>query len=281
MPAANRFYTEISELAKEKGITINVVGIKGDTLHMLNLGKLSSVTSGAVELVDPLEIKDNFASILQGNIVATNVVVKLFLHKGVKVPDGTDWIHHLGKLFVEKNIGNTFSDTEITAEFEFESEETLLELLKQNKLCPFQVQVVYISTTGMKCLRVISYTKEITLEKIQKEELDIPILGIHANIKTAQLVQQGDITNAQSTAQQYSDLMSEHISNDEERVQYGAWQEKNSNMISVTSAMRPVLAGPSSSTRSYRTTEDAGKVALYQHGDARKNKQQWSQKRKY
>jgi hypothetical protein len=281
MPVATQFYNDVSQLAKEKGIIINVVGIKGDTLHMLNLGKLSSVTSGVVELVDPLEIKDNFTSILQGHVVATNVMVKLFLHKGVKVPADADWIHHLGKLYVEKNVGNTFSDTEITAEFEFESEDTLVALLKQNKMCPFQVQVVYNSNTGMKCLRVISYAKEITLDKVEKQELDIPLLGIHANTKTAQMVQQGDIFNAQNTAQQYSSIMQEHVSNDEERKQYGDWATKNSNLIDVTKDMRPTLAGPPSSTSAWKPTYDSGMVSLYHQADYRKNKQQWSEKRKY
>jgi len=281
MPTANQFYTDVSQLAKDRGITINVVGIKGDTLHMLNLGKLSSVTSGAVELVNPLEIRDNFASILQGHVVATNVIVKLFLHKGVKVPSEADWTPHDGKLYVEKNVGNTYSDTEITAEFEFESEETLVGLLKENKNCPFQVQVVYISNTGMKCLRVISYAKEITLDKIEKQELDLPLLGIHANAKTAQLVQQGDMFSAQHTAQGYSSIMQQHVSNAEEQKQYGAWENQNSNLMRATEGMKPLFSGPTSSTSNYRPTHDSGMVSLYQHGDYRKNKQQWSEKRKY
>jgi hypothetical protein len=281
MPIASQFYTDVAQLAKEKGIIINVVGIKGDTLHMLNLGKLSSVTSGVVELVDPLEIKDNFASILQGHVVATNVVAKLFLHKGVKVPADADWIHHQGKLYVEKNVGNTFSDTEITAEFEFESEDTLVVLLKQNKMCPFQVQVVYISNTGMKCLRVISYAKEITLDKIEKQELDIPLLGIHANAKTAQMVQQGDIFSAQTTAQQYSSIMQEHVSNDEERKQYGVWATKNSDLIDQTKDMKPAISGPPQSASAWKPSYDSGMVSLYHQADYRKNKQQWSEKRKY
>jgi len=169
---------------------------------------------------------------------------------------------------VEKNVGNTYSDTEITAEFEFESEETLVGLLKENKNCPFQVQVVYISNTGMKCLRVISYAKEITLDKIEKQELDLPLLGIHANTKTAQLVQQGDMYSAQNTAQGYSSIMQEHVSNAEEQHQYGAWQDQNSNLMKATEGMRPILSGPPSSTSNYKATHDAGKLAAAGKGGA-------------
>jgi len=280
-PAATQFYNEVATFSKDKGITINVIGIKGDTLHMLNLGKLSSITSGAVELVDPVQIKDNFASVLQGHIVATNVVVKLFLHKGVKVPTDTDWINHADKLWVEKNVGNTFSDTEITAEFEFESEDTLKCLVKENRQVPFQVQVVYMSTTGMKCLRVISYARDISLNQLEVQDLDIPLLGIHANTKTAQLVQQGDMANAHTMQQGYGSIIKDNLSNDEERKQYNQWSAQNSNLISAGYGMRPVMAGPNSSTSNWKPTHDSGMVQLYQHADHRKNKQQWSEKRKY
>jgi hypothetical protein len=280
LPAATQFYNEVATFSKEKGITINVIGIKGDTLHMLNLGKLSSITSGAVELVDPVQIKDNFAAVLQGHIVATNVVVKLFLHKGVKVPEDDNWIHHLDKLWVEKNVGNTFSDTEITAEFEFESEDTLLRLVKENRQVPFQVQVVYVSTTGMKCLRVISYARDISMNQVEAQDLDIPLLGIHANAKTAQLVQQGDITSANTNAQGYGYIIKDNIRNDEERKQYYDWSNQNSNLINAH-GMRPTMAGPSSANSNFSPTNDSGMVQLYQHADHRKNKQQWSQIRKH
>jgi hypothetical protein len=112
--AATQFYDEIGFFAKQKGITINVVGIKGDDkLNINNLGKLADITSGGVDLVDPIQITKNFASVLQSNLVATNVIVKLLLHKAFKAPADGVWIHPPGdKLFVERNIGNAYQDTE-------------------------------------------------------------------------------------------------------------------------------------------------------------------------
>jgi len=128
---------------------------------------------------------------------------------------------------------------------------------------------------------VISYAKEITLDKIEKQELDIPLLGIHANAKTAQMVQQGDIFSAQTTAQQYSSIMQEHVSNDEERKQYGVWATKNSDLIDQTKDMKPAISGPPQSASAWKPSYDSGMVSLYHQADYRKNKQQWSEKRKY
>jgi len=228
---ATQFYDEIGLFAKQKGITINVVGIKGDKLNINNLGKLADISSGGVDLVDPIQITKNFASVLQSNLVATNVIVKLLLHKAFKAPADGVWIHPPGdKLFVERNIGNVYQDTEITAEFELHSEEHLVALFKDNsqKEVPFQVQIEYISPVGMKCLRVISRTREITMNQAEAAaEVDIPILGMHVNTKTAKLAEHGDIINAKITQQQYSDLMKDNISSDTERIQYHAWNDNN------------------------------------------------------
>jgi len=232
--AANQFYDEIGLFAKQKGITINVVGIKGDKLNINNLGKLADITSGGVDLVDPIQITQNFASVLQSSLVATNVIVKLLLHKAFKAPADGVWLQPPGnKLFVERNIGNTYEDTEITAEFELHSEEHLLALFKDNaqKEVPFQVQIEYISPVGMKCLRVISRTREITMNQAEAAaEVDLPILGMHVNTKTANLTEHGDIINAKITQQQYSDLMKDNISSDSERIQYHAWNNTNLNL---------------------------------------------------
>jgi hypothetical protein len=47
------------------------------------------LSDGTVDIVDPLRIREQFGSILQSKLIATEVEVKLFLHKGLKfVHDG-------------------------------------------------------------------------------------------------------------------------------------------------------------------------------------------------
>jgi hypothetical protein len=233
---SNQFYEEVSLFAKQKGITINVVGIKGDRLNISNLGKLSDVTSGAVDIVDPVQITQNFASALQSLLVGTNVSVKLLLHKAFKAPADGDWVQPIGddKLYVERNVGNAYEDTEVTAEFEIHSEEHLAKIFTdetKKKEVPFQVQISYISVAGNKCLRVISRSREVTSNQAEAvEEVDIPLLGMHANIKTAKLTEAGDISNARQTVQNYSKLISRNLHSETEKLQYHAWNEGN-NLI--------------------------------------------------
>jgi hypothetical protein len=323
MTSANQFYEEIGFYAKQKSITINVVGIKGDVLNINNLGKLADITAGSVDVVDPVQITQNFASVLQSSLVATNVSVKLFLHKAFKAPEDGEWVHPPGnKLYVERNIGNAHEDTEITAEFELHSAEHLSRLFspeeKSDKKIevPFQVQIVYFSTSGMKCLRVITRSREVTTNQAEAaEEVDLPLLGIHANIKTAQLAQRGDILSAKETAQQYSDLMKNNISSEAERISYSAWNNNQVNLFNspeiqqqeieqITAPPPPqpsntsffsnfTFSNPFSSFTSPSTAnttspsaaifkyDDSTSNQIYQQKDHRKNKKQWTEKRKY
>ena len=50
---------------------------------MENLGKLADGSGGKVNVVDPLSLHKEFASILSESIIATNVSVDFFLHKGM------------------------------------------------------------------------------------------------------------------------------------------------------------------------------------------------------
>ena len=48
------------------------------------MSKIAELTGGAVERVDPILLTQNFANILQLPVIATNVVTKVKLHKGLE-----------------------------------------------------------------------------------------------------------------------------------------------------------------------------------------------------
>jgi len=76
-------YERIGQYAKSKGITVNIVSIEGDECNLDALSKLAELTGGEVERVDPISLTKNFANILSQPIIASNVVAKVLLHKGM------------------------------------------------------------------------------------------------------------------------------------------------------------------------------------------------------
>lgn len=75
-----QFYEEIGDLAKEKGIVISVITIKGEACKLEILGKLVEKTNGNINRVEPQNLSKDFANILSDEIVATSVKLQVMLH---------------------------------------------------------------------------------------------------------------------------------------------------------------------------------------------------------
>ena len=62
--SSDEFYNELSEFAKQNGISVSIVTIKGEGCKMEILGKLAETSNGNVTRVDPSDIDKDFAEIL-------------------------------------------------------------------------------------------------------------------------------------------------------------------------------------------------------------------------
>lgn len=83
MAKVEEFYERCGEYAKQKGITVNIVSIIGDECNLDSLTKLAELTGGNIDRVDPVSLTKTFANSLAAPIIATNVVAKVKLHKGL------------------------------------------------------------------------------------------------------------------------------------------------------------------------------------------------------
>ncbi|UJR20810.1 hypothetical protein I4U23_023922 [Adineta vaga] len=160
----NHFYAGLTERAREKGVSISVITIKGTACLLPVIGQMADGTSGNVTIVDLLNIRDEFASILEQKVIATNVEATLIVHRGLYIrnPDNPD-----EKLeTIKREIGNVTKQTEVSFEFGVRNKQELKDKwnidLDQLKQLPFQVQVVYTAVDGSKALRVLTQLKETT-----------------------------------------------------------------------------------------------------------------------
>ena len=113
LEAASAFYENVGLIAKEKGIVISVITIKGEGCKMEYLGKLADLTNGNVNRVNPSEISNDFAAILKDEVVATKVNLKMRIHKGLKFRNELEnELKDEGSL-CEKLIGNATVKTEV------------------------------------------------------------------------------------------------------------------------------------------------------------------------
>lgn len=141
--AIEKFYTTLGEFAKDKGLTINIISIIGDDCNLDALSKLAEMTGGEVERVNPVELTNNFANILSQPIIASNVVAKVKLHKGMTFRNEDPSRLSEDLSLMTREIGNVTADSEITFEYTMKKISELVKMedidLTKIKYLPFQV----------------------------------------------------------------------------------------------------------------------------------------------
>lgn len=120
---------------------MNLVSIKGDECNIDALSTLQDLTGGNIERVDPVNLTQNFASMLSKPVIATNVVCKIKLHKGLQFRNElVEYLSH-NNTQLTKDMGSVTEDNVFTFEYTIKSIEELLLLedvdMTQIKELPF------------------------------------------------------------------------------------------------------------------------------------------------
>jgi len=67
----NSFFTQTAQFAKDQGIAVSIVTIKGEGCKIEVLNKIVDETNGNVTRVNPEEIGKDFAAMLKDEVIAT------------------------------------------------------------------------------------------------------------------------------------------------------------------------------------------------------------------
>ena len=179
MAKIDEFYERAGEFAKSKGLTVNVISIIGDECNLESLSKLAELTGGEVERVNPASM--NFSSSLSAPIIASNVVAKIKLHKGLMFRNELDDNLSKDKTIMVRDLGNVTTETEITFEYTLKNIKDLVQMdfdLTQIKQFPFQTQITYKALDGSKCVRVITEVLKVSNDRDELEkEANFGLLG--------------------------------------------------------------------------------------------------------
>ncbi len=210
--ATKGFYTKIGELAKSKGVAISIISLVGDECRLEMLSPLADLTGGDIYKVDPVNLATDFANILSEAVIATNVEVRVKLHKGLTFRnEDVKNVSEDGTLLV-KPIGNATDGQEVTLEYCAKPSKELkamtdIDFSKVTTL-PFQTQISYLSLDGMKCVRLITKSQEITFEKEEaKKDANYKVLSVNAIQQTAKMARGGEFRKAQANAWQWKKVM--------------------------------------------------------------------------
>jgi hypothetical protein len=212
MAKIDEFYERLGQYAKSKGLTINIVSIIGDECNLDSLSKLAELTGGNVERVDPASLTQNFANILAKPIIATNVVLKVKLHKGLQFRNEQDANMSEDKSLMVRDVGNVTESCEITFEYTLKKISDIARMedidLSQLKDFPFQTQITYKALDGSKCIRVISMKQGISSDREELEKnANFNLIGTHAIQQSSKFAKVGNFRGAQAYAKNWNRKM--------------------------------------------------------------------------
>eukprot|EP01022_Parablepharisma_sp_SALTPOND_P019152 TRINITY_DN3238_c0_g1_i1.p1 TRINITY_DN3238_c0_g1~~TRINITY_DN3238_c0_g1_i1.p1 ORF type:complete len:731 (+),score=92.14 TRINITY_DN3238_c0_g1_i1:5000-7192(+) len=203
------FYSKLGELAKSKGVCISLISLVSEECKLEMLSPLADLTAGDILKVDPLHLSSDFANILSESVIATNVDVRVKLHKGLTFRNENPVNLAENETLLLRHIGNAMDSQEVTFEYCIKPADKMgdLDFSKVTHL-PFQTQISYTTLDGMKCVRLITKTQLITFEKEEaKKAANYTVLAVNAVQQSAKLADVGEHRAAQANAFQWKKML--------------------------------------------------------------------------
>ena len=200
---AKKFYNNIGNMAKEKGIVISLITFEDSESEISALKNMIEYSGGEIIRVNPNNILDGFNEFLDLEIIASEVEIKINLNKSMTFRDEEekDMINE-GSSIVRK-IGNISKKTEEYNELKFKETKKLVEMKEINfdklKNFIFQSEIIYKKTNGEKYIRIITKSLEISDNKeMVKRQANLNIVSTMQIRKIGKLSEEGNLIKAQA-----------------------------------------------------------------------------------
>ncbi|XP_078511278.1 circularly permutated Ras protein 1-like [Lissotriton helveticus] len=191
---AKLFYTDLADFALMHSVVVSVLTIEGTDCSLLELGQLASKTGGKVNIVPPKHLYSEFQSIVETEVIATNVKLKIFL------PQPMFFLYEEHTLpTLDRPLGSVSKDTEVT--FEFSTHESKhSEALRYSEL-PFQAQLSFTMPNGHLAVRILSQKRPVTNDSSAAlDTMDVGVLQTHSAQVSARLAMEGRVDEARDLA---------------------------------------------------------------------------------
>lgn len=207
------FYSKVSTLATDKGVSVSVISIQGDECRLETLMKLTEISGGNIVRVAPENLSDEFSNILSEDVIATHVTVEVTIHKSVEFRDEDPISLSLYNSRLQKRVGNATNTSSFSFNYRVKTEEELRMLgieAAALKNIPMQAVFTYMSLEGMKCIRVINKLQPVTFDvRKAKQNANVKMLARCGRREVAKYAEQGRFEDVRSAAQEWKNVLVE------------------------------------------------------------------------
>ncbi|RXM36395.1 von Willebrand factor C and EGF domain-containing protein [Acipenser ruthenus] len=146
---------------------------------LVSIAMASRYSGSKVNIVNINNVSSEIQSVLEDNVIATNVKATFLIAEGMLV----------------KEIGNVTEDLEITFQFGIK-ESSLQNFLERDKV-PFQLQLDFKTRDLQRATRILSLEKSVAPDSsLVKDSLNVAVLGVHCAQLTARLTMDGRVREA-------------------------------------------------------------------------------------
>jgi len=202
---ARAYYSKIGEIAKEKGIVINLITFEDSESEIEILMKMVQNSGGEIIRVNPFAILDGFNDLLENEALASEVEIKMNLNKCMTFRDEEEKNMLNDGSSITKKLGNVTKETETYFELKFKKALQLAELsdidFDKLKDLTFQCEIIYKKKNGGKYVRIISKNLKVSDNKDEVEnQADFEIISTMEIQKSAKLAGEGHYREAQAQA---------------------------------------------------------------------------------
>ena len=200
---AIEFYKKIGNMAKEKGIVISLITFEDSESEIDVLKNMIEYSGGEIIRVNPNEILDGFNDLLENQVIASGVEIKMNLNKCMTFRDQDIIDLKNDESSLVKKIGNATRETETYYELKFKHAEKLAEMKDINfdelKNLIFQVEISFKKKDGAKYIRVITKNLKVSDNKEEiNKQANLNIVSTNQIQKSAKLAGDGNLMDAQA-----------------------------------------------------------------------------------
>jgi len=187
-------YDKFGETAKDAGVTVSVIGIKGAECRMENLGAVADATGGSVDLAEPGNL--DFSGTIEEPILASRVSVIVRVDPAFIFENGTNAL--------AAEVGNVKRITQHQCVL-FSSPDDKIKPPSEVRL---QCEITFTMTNGAQHLRVVE--KVIPFKADVREAVDginVQLVGGYVSRTAAKMAHDGEVEAAGVFSQGYQDKL--------------------------------------------------------------------------
>jgi len=191
-------YERFGNTAKDSGVTVSVIGIKGTECSLENLGVVADTSGGSVDLADPTNL--DFSETIEEPVLATRVQVALRVEPA--------FVFENGKNALSADVGNVKRLTRQQCAL-FSSPD---DKVKPPSEVRMQCEITFTTTNNAVHLRVVERVIPF-MEDLREavDGIDIELVGGYVSRTAASMAHDGEVEAAGEFSQGYQDLLNQYL----------------------------------------------------------------------